>query len=183
MLLSRRYLLIELLLCLLPSGLLQAQGQTSAFEAGGFFSGQGSGLTCLFRHADGSVGELRLVADFEGVIREHQRPGARLTYNYFLYGKDWYQSPELTVRPTFGPGLSFGYVRDKGKAPGFLAAIGADIGLEMEFRVTSVSIYAGLSADLGAHILLRGRYGSTMTLYRNGLERIWQPEIAVRYRF
>ena len=180
----RRHLIVELLLLVIPAAFLRAQDRTERFGAGGFFSGKGSGTVFFFPHADGSAGELRLVADFEKVLKGHgYLPGTRVQYIHNLTMAVWEISGELTVRPVAGPGVTLGFVRDRGKGPGFLAAAVGSAGVEFDFRVNPVSVYLGLSADLGAHVVFRNRYENTMTLYRNGLQRAWQPELSVRYRF
>lgn len=174
-------LFLMVLVLLLPAGWARAQ---SDVVVGGWLSSKGSGLVFYFSHTDGSYGELRVNADFERVLRGHESvPGVQAQY--------WYKMPLTTlkvsdgfrIRPTAGPGVSLGYVRDYGKDMGLMAALGGNLGLEFIFPASPLSLYAGFSAEAGAHIVLRGNHENRITWYTNGLRRAWQPEIAFRYRF
>ena len=177
-----RILLVSLLLALPAAG--HARTGSAGVEIGGWFSQKGSGIILSFPFTDGSYGELRINADFEQVLNGRSSvPGFRAQYWYNMRLGTVNVSDELKIRPVAGPGLSLGYVRDFDKDMGFLSALGGNFGLEFFFPSSPLSLYAGIAAELGAHIVLRNRYESTMTLYTNGLRRVWQPELSVRYRF
>lgn len=181
----KRRSIICILLALLPAGFTGIRAATGTRTAvGGWFSSKGSGLVFLFSHSDGTYGELRVSADFDQVLNGRESfPGFRAQYGYNMRLATVTISDELKIRPVAGPGITVGYVRDHEKGMGILAALDGNVGLEFIFPASPLSIYAGISAEVGAHIVLRNRYESTMTLYDNGLRRIWQPELSVRYRF
>lgn len=171
-----RILIVGLLL-VLPSA-VHAAG-SGRVAVGGWFSQKGSGLILVFNHSDATYGELRVNADFEQILKGRESvPGFTAQYWYNMHLATVRFSDELVVRPVAGPGVTVGYVRDHGKEPGFLVAVGGNVGLDFIFKTSPISIYAGLSAEVGAHVK-----GSTMSLYDNGLRRVWQPELSIRYRF
>lgn len=183
----RKYLIVSLLMLLWPVMTVRGQGRGTpgrAVEAGGLFSTKGCGAVLVFPHPDGAAAELRLLSDFAQVLRGHEYyPGAKLQYLYRLRVQEQTVSDELSVRLTAGPGLTVGAVRDQGKGDGLLAALCGGFSAEFLFRRVPVTISASLSADLGAHLVFKKWSDSTMTLYRNGLRKAWQPEISIRYRF
>ena len=179
-----RLLIVSLLLPLAAGTALARTEGGSGVRVGGWFSTKGSGVTLLFPHADGSYGELRVSADFEQVLKGREKiPGIQAQYRYNVRIGTVKLSDDFSIRPVGGPGISVGYVRDYGKDMGLLAALGGNLGLEFLFPASPLSIYAGFSAEIGAHIVLHDRYESKMTLYSNGVRRVWQPELSVRYRF
>ena len=64
-----------------------------------------------------------------------------------------------------------------------MAAASAMAGADFFFFRAPVTVTAGLSADLGAHMVIHSSYDNTMTFYKNGLRRAWYPELTVKYRF
>lgn len=155
-----------------------------AVSLGGWLSPKGSGVVFYFSHTDGSYGELRINADFERLLNgSKSSPGIQAQYWYNIPLTTIKVSDAFKIRPTAGPGVSLGYVRDYEKDMGLVVAAGGNLGLEFIFPSSPLSLYAGVSAEVGAHIVLGGRNNSPVTLYTNGLRRAWQPEIAFRYRF
>ena len=180
----RKYVIVSFLILLWPVMTARGQGRGGAVEAGGLFSTKGCGVALVFPRPDGTAAELRLLSDFAQVLRGHEYyPGAKLQYLYRLRVQERTVSDELSVRLTAGPGLTVGAVRDHGKGDGLLAALCGNITADFQFSKVPVTVSAGLSADLGAHLVFKEWHESTMTLYRNGLRKVWQPEISIRYRF
>ena len=145
---------------------------------------KGSGVAFVFQMKDGGTGEGRILADFENILIGHNaRPGTRIQFfrNYILH--ETVVSEDLSIRVLSGPGMTAGLVRDHDKEAGYLFAVSVSGGVDLVFRQAPVSVYVGLSADLGAHLTVRNRYDNTMTFYQNGIRRAWYPEVSVKYRF
>ena len=153
-------------------------------EAGGLFSFKGCGLVADFPMRDGGGGEIRLLTDFEQILQGHAAaPGIRISFFRRFQLKEYPISNDLIIRISAGPGLTGGWVHDHEKEASYMAAASAMAGVDFLFFRAPVTVTAGLSADLGAHMVIHSRYDNTMTFYKNGLRRAWYPELTVKYRF
>lgn len=160
------------------------EGSVRRIEAGGLFSPKGSGFTMFIPMKDGGAGEIRFMADFESVLIDHEaRPGTRVQLLRHFVLKEIKAAEDLSIHIIGGPGISAGLVRDHGKEAGYLMALSLGGGADLQFKSVPISVFAGLSADIGAHLVIRNRYDNTMTFYQNGWCRAWYPELSVKYRF
>ncbi len=179
------FLTAVLLLSSCHSLLAQQDGKFHRrLEAGGIFSFKGCGLSLVAPMKGGGMGEIRLLADFEHVLINHEaRPGTRIQLLRHFGLKEMDLGDDLAIQLTGGPGLTAGLVRDRGKDAGYLIALSVGGGADFLFKTVPVSVFVGLSADIGAHVIIRNQYDNTMTFYQNGWRRAWYPEVSVKYRF
>lgn len=166
----------------------QAQGFISIYgkraEVGGLFSPKHSGLTVVIPYNEDTAGEIRLVADLEGIVTARENvPGIRFSYLQDNILKHWDASENLDVRLVFSPGISLGVLSDRHTKMGLLAAMTGEVGFDFAFRESPIVIAARFGADIGCHMTEFSNSGCKMNFYRNGLYRTFYPELSVRYRF
>ncbi len=167
---------------------VQAQGITSLLsrssELGAHFSAKNTGLTVLIPYDEDTMGEIRLVADLEGIISGRENvPGAKLSYLHDNVIHRWNPSSGLQVRLLFCPGVSVGIMRDRHLDMGLVIALTGDAGFDFVFNESPVTISFRFSGDAGCHLSDFNRDGCSMNLYKNGLYRLFYPELSIRYRF
>ena len=160
----------------------------SGVGTGALFSSKGCGISIVFPSSEGNAPEpsLDFIADFSGFLGgKVPACGAmvRFTDNFMIGG--WDLSGGSDIFFYAGPGVSAGWVMDKGRRNyGPMAAFSADAGIAVVFRRFPVRMYFGLSADLGI-IADRGKYGKgyVLRLYKDGLQRAYFPELKIAYAF
>ena len=167
------------LLLLLTAYPVRGQGKA----VGGFHAYDGCGITFSGGAESRRFQEIRLLADFEGVLQGREPlPGIRASVfsQQALYRWD---APDGTVLTLFaGPGVTGGYVKDRGASWGTLLGLSADAGIRLQFSAP-FELRAGFTADLAGHWTVRNRYNNTLTYYHNGLINIFLPYIVIAFRF
>ncbi|MCR5571821.1 MAG: hypothetical protein K6F42_06250 [Bacteroidales bacterium] len=150
------------------------------FTAGIFHSPKGIGGSFRF----GGQNALAVYADMEEVYAGRALyPGLRVSWLHPL------PLAKKTARDgsvfTFyaGPGLTGGYVRDKGEWYGFMAGVslgaGVSVGLRERF-VLSLELEGSAALQLSKNTLL----DSWVThFYRNGWRQALYPQLKIEYRF
>ena len=165
-----------------PAG--EAGTRPGRIEAGMLFSVKGCGLVADFPMRDGGGGEFRVLTDFEQVLSgAAPGPGIRVQFFRIYRLRSFRTASGMHIHLSAGPGLTGGFVRDHGKDPGYLAAASGTVGAEFVFTRIPVTIRAGVSGDLGVHLIYRDRYDNTLTFYQNGLRTSLYPELTLKYRF
>lgn len=165
------------------------------FSVGGFNSIKGLGVAVEHqRHGGTDVFESYL--DIFGLAGGRCKdPGWRLRYFHVMPLS--YLSFE-GVNATFylGPGAGTGYVHDfepgffdfdapsLSRNKGFCLSIAAKSGLLLGFESRRIMLDIGVSLEGGFHIRPdETRAVRVMTLYKNGIYRMFEPEISILYAF
>jgi len=167
---------------------IQAQSITSILskrsEFGAHFSAKNVGLTVVLPYDEDTMGEIRLVADLEGIISGKENvPGVKLSYLHDNILRRWKPSEKLEVRFLFCPGVSVGVLKDRHIDMGLMLGMTGDAGFDFVFKESPFRISVRISGDIGCHLSEFNKDGCSMNLYKNGLYRLFYPELSIRYRF
>lgn len=169
------------------------RGQTRLL--GLFQSPKGAGLSLMLDRDGQELDCFTLRTDFYGVLTGRtEQVGFCLTYthDYSIFVRER-ERCLLTLHA--GAGGTGGYVHDyeKGflsaydrrleRAPGWMAALTGHIGLRADFRCR-ISVGLGFSVHPGIHLRTDPGTGALIvSLYRNGIQRAYLPQINLLYRF
>ena len=182
---ARVHFLILLLAVLLTGPRALAAGPEAGLQdfhvtLGMFHSPKGIGGCVRF----GGLKSLSVYADMEEVYAGRALyPGLRISYLHPL------ALAEKTARDgnvfTFyaGPGLTGGYVRDKGEWYGFMAGIsvGAGVSASLQKRFVLSLEFESVAALLLSKNTLLDTWG--MRMFRNGYRQTFYPQLKIEYRF
>ncbi len=163
-----------ILLAVLSAGSIFAQSY-----AGADFSLNRSGLSYGRFVSDDAFWNVSAGVDYGSmVLRQNRDPGVSATFGYNFILKGWRHGGGSSFLYA-GPGVTLGYVRDKGQSHGLMGGISGILGYEYRFRVP-VSFGVCLVPTVGVHMSESGG-GMLMDVYRNGL--IWSasPQVSVKY--
>ena len=175
----RRALDMIVMLCLLIAP-LRAAAQKA--ELGIMSSPRSAGIALLLSGKGGSRSLIRTYVDLYKVIDGTcKSPGYKIDY-HILYPLFDRSCPDgLSFHLSAGPGVTAGYVRDRGKEIGAAAGLSGVVSIAIVFR--SVTVSAGFSAALGCHMNFSNIHENTLEFYKNGVYQSYIPEITIRYRF
>ena len=169
-----------------PSLRAQGSGESGrgSVSAGGFFSPSAVGFSASMPSRDGDLlHEIRILADLDGVLTGSEDiPGIKGTYLLPYVVKRAVSRKGYAFRVVAGPGISGGYLRDRGKGYGAVFCVCGTFGMDFILR-SGVTLSWGMTTELGAHLDYKNRYNSTLTLYRNGLLNTVYPSVSIKYRF
>ncbi len=164
------------------AGLQTSSTQTndSRPTIGTFFSFNRSGFSFTMQpSAENAFWEVTVGIDYGGsVLNQNPAPGIAGTFSYNLIIADWSHS-NGSSRLYAGPGAMLGYIRDKDKPYGVVAALTGTFGYEYSFNVPLV-ITVGIVPTFGMHIGSSGN-GLLMDFYKNGLTWSLGPQIGLKY--
>ncbi len=153
------------------------------FSGGIIFSPKGCGV--MFRsEGESSAYRILVRSDFQGIITgKEEVPGvvASIAMEYPL--KKW-TTGAGEARLHVGPSVSAGYVCDKDREHGLLVSVGCTGGADFSFRGSPIEISLDFSAEIGVHVVVRDiSHDASTNFYRNGLRKLLEPELTIRYRF
>lgn len=172
--------LIALLLATVIS--FPSAAQQRGFAMGSSWSTRQCGLNASFSPDADAINEVSLCADLWDVLDGSSRtPGVIASYDKCYALRTW-EHEDCGISLYLGPGFCAGWVMDKDKEWGWLAGMDILMGISASFRVP-VEICFGLKAVLGLHADVNNPHNSTLTFYKNGWQRAYQPELRIRYRF
>ncbi len=151
-------------------------------DAGFLYSVKEMGFEYRFGSQNNRV--LRLTADLHGVIDGKQTcPGFKMSYfKTRVLGKVKRKDGRETGNFFIGPGVSAGYVRDKGRGYGIMGAFCTNFGYDFKLE-GGASIRIGLEGELGLHVIGKDAHDTSLTLYKNGIIKALIPQISINYQF
>lgn len=139
------------------------------------------GLTARTRDSDGLFNTFTLTLEMRGIYKgaEHS-PGVQFSFlhNRFI----WQGRTPGGYRCMLyaGPGVTGGYVRNRGEDLGLMAGVCGDIGGGVKL-LGGITMAVELKAD--AAFLISDLSSPSMTFYRAGLYRCWLPVLRIIYEF
>lgn len=183
---------------LLPAALLAlscAAAQGRDWLCGISQSPKGVGLALVLDGQGREMDIFTLRTDLYGVLSGRTaQPGVCLSYthDYRFYARE---GGDFRLLLHAGAGGLGAYVRDFEKGflsayerrltrnPGWTAALTGNIGLRVDFR-RRLTLDLSFSVEPGIHLRTDPDTGTLLvSLYRNGLYRVYQPQLNLLYRF
>jgi len=170
-------------------------GFTAGAQAVGFLnSGKGFGLAAQEYDKDGrAFSSFILYADIYGVpLGRTDHPGVKGNFsrNHFI-GSIKIERAKLDFYA--GPGFTAGYVHDGERSvisqeslanyPGVVCALSGSVGCLFTFD-RHIALDLSFQGEVGFHIR-KDEYldQNDLTLYSNGLSRVWIPQLLILYKF
>ncbi|GEM_PF-1248058 len=159
------------------------ENRAQSTELGVLSSPKSVGIEALFSSSVGNKSLLRLYTDLTGVIEgDNKRPGYAADWHILLPIHQWTTSYGGTLSMYGGPGIAAGGILDPKDGDCLTGGLSGIVRLECTFRLP-ITIGIGYSAILACKIYKSRDNDVTLSLYTNGLKRIWMPEISIKYRF
>lgn len=155
----------------------------AAPSAGLFNSYKGFGLSFMREGKDRQDYSFTLIADIYGLPSGTvEKPGIKGNFSR-IYMMDLIPAGFADVRIYAGPGISVGYVHDRGKGnPGFVGALSGTAGLHADFG-RNISLQFGFTAEFGLHYRTDERFDiKDLSFYKNGIFESLYPELTIYFK-
>lgn len=183
----RRNLLIIALLCI-SVAVSSAQSRVERVGVVNSLKEFGISIGVRQKHDSSLYNTFSLKADMEGIfLGEEMIPGVKISYTHQNFMKKGsFRDGEALYALFFGGGFCGGYVKDSGGewlGHGPMVGLAADAGALFIFPI-GIDIMLSLSGEFGLYLRKDQRYSSTeLSWYRNGVAKVWVPNVTIFYRF